>query len=180
MARSVKSLLIVGFLLLTAGCRETPPRAAVADDPGVAHGEGAAVGADAAATAPAGDLKHFPMPEILPGTDLVRGKVELLPPGPAPAPDGPGALSVVVRGDTTVVTVASIDINCCTKEIRTSVEVRDGVVEIRLWEYMTDVCECFSRRSARFRLAPFDPAGLEFRVYGNDRTTPCGTGRAPG
>lgn len=163
------------LFILAAGCRETPPRAAVTDDPGPRRtGEVAAAAQDAT-----GDLKHFPMPEVLPGTDLMQGEVELLPPGPATDPGSPGALSVVVRGDTTVVTVASIDVNCCTKRIRPSVEVRDGVAEIRLWEYMTDVCECFSRRSARFRLAPFDPAGLEFRVYGNDRSIPCGTGRAP-
>jgi hypothetical protein len=175
----MKPMIVLFLMVLTTGCRETPPRAAVADDPGPVRHEGAVVTTTDEAMVPAGDLKHFPMPENLPGTDLVRGEVELLPPGPAPAPGSPGALSVFVRGDTTVVTVASIDVNCCTKQIRPSVEVRDGIVEIRLWEYMTDVCECFSRRSACFRLAPFDPAGLEFRVYGNDRTSPCGTGRAP-
>ena len=184
MARLVKPLIVSCLLLLAVGCRETPPRAAVTDDPGPARHEDAGLAtkeatSNDATTPPAGDLKHFPMPEILPGTDLVQGMVELLPPGPVPAPGSPGALAVSVRGDTTVVTVASIDINCCTKQIRPSVEVRDGVVEIRLWEYMTDVCECFTRRSARFRLAPFDPTGLEFRVYGNDRTSPCGSGRAP-
>lgn len=179
MARPVKPLIVSFLMLLAAGCRETPPRAAVTDDPGPTRHDGAGVTTNDPATAPVGDLKHFPMPEVLPGTDLVQGKVELLSPGPAPAPDSPGTLSVSVQGDTTVVTVASIDINCCTKQIRPSVEVRDGVVEIRLWEYMTDVCECFSRRSARFRLAPFDPTGLEFRVYGNDRTSPSGTGGAP-
>ena len=180
MARPVNPAIVLFLILLASGCRETPPRAAVSDDPGPARREDAGSARNGEASVPAGDLKHFPMPEILPGTELVQGEVALLPPGPAPAPGSPGSLSVFARGDTTVVTVDSIDINCCTKQIRPSVDVRDGVVEIRLWEYMTDVCECFSRRSARFRLAPFDPAGLELLVYGNDRSIPCGTGRVPG
>ena len=45
---------------------------------------------------------------------------------------------------------------------------------------MTDFCECFHTRAVRFAVAPFDPEGLEFQVYQNDRMLPCWDGRQAG
>jgi len=50
------------------------------------------------------------------------------------------------------------------------------VVEIRLYEYLPDVCECLMQRSVAFKLTGFDPTGLEFRIFSNADGTPCHVG----
>ncbi len=168
-------LLLAALLLVlaAAGCKVPRPEGgeaaaeAVVED--VAADETPAVNPD---------LVHFPMPDVLPGQDLVQGETEIMPEIRKPATGGVCPVAVTVDGDTTEVTILSMSVNCCTQRIRPSVEVRDGVAEVRIWEYMTDVCECFLQRSVRFRLAPFDPEGLEFRVFSNNRTAPCADGPA--
>jgi hypothetical protein len=123
------------------------------------------------------DLKHYPQPESLPGAALVvAGATRIMPEIRKPDRGGRCPVTVDVRGDTTYVTLLSLPINCCTEEIAPSVEVKDGVAEIRIWEYMTDICECFTQRAVRFALAPFDPSGLEFHVFLNDRSISCWDG----
>ncbi|MBU0740780.1 hypothetical protein KKG45_01845 [bacterium] len=160
-------------VLAAAGCKDTR------NVGGEAGGSGAGSGI-AAREAPHAnpDLKHFPMPDVLPGQELVVGAAEIMPEIQKPATGGVCPVTVTVRGDTTEVTILSMSINCCTERVRPSVAVTGGVAEVRIWEYMTDVCECFFMRSVRFRLAPFDPEGLAFRIYANDHTTPCGEGAA--
>jgi len=165
-------LSILACALWIAGCKDTQRE-------GENTEESAAAAIDTPpAPADSPDLRHYPMPDVLPGQDLLVGEAEIMPEIETPATGGVCPVTVTVDGDTTEVTILSMRINCCTERVRPSVAVADGVAELRIWEYMTDVCECFFQRSVRFRLAPFDPDGLSYRVYANDRKTPCGEGDA--
>jgi len=164
-------LAALACVLAIAGCKDAERGSDRTDETAVAE-------VDTPAPADNPDLRHYPMPDVLPGQDLLVGEAEIMPEIEAPATGGVCPVTMTVDGDTTEVTILSMSINCCTEQVRPSVSVADGVAELRVWEYMTDVCECFFKRSVRFRLAPFDPDGLTFRVYTNNRTTPCGEGEA--
>lgn len=165
------------FVLIAVGCKEAREAGvgAAADSTVQDVAEEVATPVD---TTDSPDLVHFPMPDVLPGQELVRGEAEILPEIRKPDTGGACPVTVSVDGDATVITLLSLSVNCCTERIRPSVEVRDGVAEVRIWEYMTDVCECTYQRAVRFRLVPFDPEGLEFRVFANNRSLPCHEGAA--
>lgn len=141
---------------------------AVAQDPSSA-------GDVAPATPASSDLAFYPMPETLPGEELVVGGVALRPQIQAPERGGECPLRVSSDGTRTKIMVLSKTVNCCTDSIRASVERVGDIVDVRLYEYLPDVCECFNQRSVRLVLEPFDARGLEVRVFANADPEPCGS-----
>ncbi len=125
------------------------------------------------------DLAFYPMPETLPGEELVAGRVSVRPQVQVPERGGECPLDVRSDGNRTMIMALSKTVNCCTDSIRASVEREGDVVHVRLYEYLPDVCECYNQRSVRLVLEPFDARGLEVRVYGNAEPEACGVAVVP-
>jgi hypothetical protein len=173
-------LILLIMLVVLAGCKDSEVNgetgeAAVAEAEEVIGEEGVDV---PVAHSPTADLAFYPMPADLPGQEMVVGDVRIAPEIQKPTTGGDCPVRVSHAGETIKVTILSMTLNCCTEGIKPSVEIADGVVEVRLYEYLPDVCECLMQRSVMFQLTGFDPTGLEFRIYSNADGTPCHVGVA--
>ncbi len=171
LTKSLTCLTLVLLLAGMSGCKD----AEVNEDGAVPVSEEAVEETvdETSPPKPGVDLMFYSMPEDPPGHDLVVGEAQILPEIQKPQTGGACPVRIASDGETTKVTILSMTINCCTERVQPSVVVKDGVAEIRIYEYMPDVCECVMQRSVRFALSPFDAEGLEFHIYANDDTEPC-------
>lgn len=113
------------------------------------------------------DLANYPMPATLPGQDRVPGPIVNKPRDWGGGESGD--LLVASVNDTLVVTVFAMRINCCTERLAAAVKTTDLGVEVMLYEYLPDVCECFHQRDITFRLFPAPTAGQRLSVKANGR-----------
>jgi len=176
--RRILSLLLIIpiFAALTTGCARTGQDDVEETAPaGDTTGTATAQPADKPSVVDSPDMAAFPMPAHPPGFETVVGEVELLPEIRKPATWGVCPTSVERDGGTTLVTIESMILNCCTKEVRPSVVIDGDTVEIRIYEYLVDACECQVSRAIRFRLegAPLD--GRALRLFSNDQAEPRAT-----
>lgn len=128
-------------------------------------------------TPPALDLAGYPMPADLPGQDRVQGLVRSEPHDPARGASG--RLVFATAGDTLLVTVCDLSVNCCTERLAAALTETDGGLDIMLYEYLPDVCECFHQRDVTFGIHPAPLPGHCVIVRMNDRTGLVADGDIP-
>lgn len=85
------------------------------------------------------DLAGFPMPDTLMGEDHV---VEVGHTTKYVQPAQGTSFRFRYEGDDVVVNISSLTVNCCTESFRAAVDIVDGALTLRLYEYLPDVCEC--------------------------------------
>ncbi|HPF36452.1 MAG TPA: hypothetical protein P5571_13070 [Candidatus Krumholzibacteria bacterium] len=170
----VRSILAL-ILLLLVGCAGACREAGDARD---AAPPAPAAAAAAPAAAPSAPLPGFPMPAAPTGEDLVLGEVVLGPAQGEVPPGGGCTLSVEPDGARTVLTVLSAQLNCCTERVRASVDASGETVDVRLYEYLPDLCECIHRRSLTLTL-DLDAGGRAVRVFFNAAPSPSCEASAP-
>jgi hypothetical protein len=122
---------------------------------------------------PAGaDLAGFPMPVTLAGEEHVVGPIRHT----AEGVDQHRTCAVRLQrdADQLAVAVTGLLVNCCTETLRAAVAASDGLVTVRLYQYLPDVCECTHRRDVSFALTGMDQV-TSLAVYLDDGTEPVAT-----
>ncbi len=123
------------------------------------------------------DLALYPMPKKLPGQDRIAGPIVNQP---HDWNEGVlGDLLFTSVNDTLVVTVCAVSINCCTERLAAGVTATAEGIDVMLFEYLPDVCECFHQRDIVFRLYPAPTAGQTLRVMANGRQKVLATQAVP-
>ncbi len=103
----------------------------------------------------------------MPGSERIAGPIANRPHGWNQG--ALGDLLFAAAGDTLVVTVCAISINCCTERLAAAVRTNETGLDLALYEYLPDVCECFHQRDIVLRLYPAPTAGQTLRVTANGR-----------
>ena len=156
---SVPVAVLAGALLLAVGC--------------IASGERAAPGPTPADTMSSPDLARFPMPAHPAGAERVHGEITS-----APAAGKLDTLLVARDGGLLRLTARGLRLNCCTERLRAGTAVADGELQVRLYQYLPDVCECFHRRDVTLSVAA--PAGVtRVALFLDADAAPAQTARLP-
>ncbi len=112
------------------------------------------------------DLSNYPRPAQTSGGEYLPGRVEDLRRDPERGEAGKLVFSSAE--DTLLVMLCGMRVNCCTEKLRASFTLTDSGADVMLYEYLTDVCECFHYRDISFRVYPALEKGKTLRVFAND------------
>jgi hypothetical protein len=120
------------------------------------------------------DLAGYPMPANLVGQERLPGVVGFQTRDPAKG--SPGTLFFSTVDDTLLVTVCSMNVNCCTQKIEPSFTITKTGADVVLYEYLPDVCECFRGLDVSFRIYPALASGTSLQVFANGKPAPVASG----
>jgi len=113
------------------------------------------------------DLPGFPQPDIQLKSSSLVGIAQRLSRNLELGEKG--QLVFKETGDTLSVILCGVAVNCCTESMKFLIDPTEHSLDVMLYEYLPDVCECFNERDIFFKIFPIPEKGTLIRVSANDR-----------